>query len=144
MRNISTEIIIDAPAKDVWDILMDHESYPGWNPFIKKISGSTNVGEHLAVTVRPIGQSPMNFKPEVLVHKKYEEFRWIGKLLVRGLFDGEHFFLLEGIGPDKTRFVQGENFTGILSGMFFNRIEQNTKMGFESMNYALKEKSESK
>ena len=141
-RSIRTEIVIDAPADVVWNILLDHQSYPQWNPFIKTISGSTTPGDNLAVTVQSEGNDPMNFTPVVLVNNTNKEFRWVGKLLVRGIFDGEHYFILEKVNSNQTKFIHGENFTGILSGIFMGMIREDTEGGFKSMNQALKKRSE--
>lgn len=141
-RSIKTEITIDAPVGKVWSILMDHKSYPDWNPFIKKISGSTTVGNNLQVTVQGQGNDPMDFTPEVLVNEDNLEFRWVGKLGIKGIFDGEHYFLLEEIRPNQTRFVHGENFTGLLSGLLLKMILEDTEAGFKSMNEALKTRAE--
>jgi hypothetical protein len=142
MRSIRTEIEINAPIEDVWTVLMDHQAYPEWNPFVKKISGSTTPGDHLQVTLQSEGNKPMDFKPKVLVNKTNEEFRWIGKLGFKGVFDGEHYFLVEAIGPNQTKFIQGEKFTGILSGILMKMIGDDTIAGFNSMNEALKSRSE--
>lgn len=142
MRNIETEITINASKKVVWDILLNHEAYEEWNPFIRKLSGPTQAGDHLLVNIQPPDKKAMEFKPLVLVNEKEKEFRWKGKLLVKGIFDGEHYFLLESLGPNETRFTQGENFTGILSGLMMNMIRENTEKGFQAMNLALKKKAE--
>jgi hypothetical protein len=137
-RGIRTEIEVNAPIEQVWNAIMDHESYPEWNPFIKSISGSTDVGDGLEVTIQSEGNEPMEFEPLVLVNDHEHEFRWVGKLGVTGVFDGEHYFVLEEIGPTQTRFIQGENFTGLLSGLFMQIIGEDTKSGFVAMNKALK------
>jgi len=138
MRSIKTEIIINASTEKVWDILMDHENYPNWNPFIKQISGVTEKGNSLSVTMQIENKNPMNFKPEVLTNKKLQEFRWKGKLFVSGLFDGEHYFLLEQLSQNQTKFIQGENFSGLLSGLLFKMIGKDTETGFNAMNEAIR------
>ena len=142
MRSIKTEIVVNAPVEKVWNILMDHGSYPQWNPFIKNISGNPDVGSQIAVTIQSPGNSPMDFAPTVLVNKTNQEFRWIGKLGIKGVFDGEHYFTLEQVGPNQTKFVHGENFTGLLSGIFMMMIREDTEKGFVLMNNALKQRSE--
>lgn len=137
-----TEIEIDAPAETVWTILMDFEGHPDWNPFIKSISGDPSVGATLAVTVQSSGNEPMAFTPKVLKNQANQELRWRGKLGVNGIFDGEHYFQLEPMGPNKTKFVQGENFTGILSGALYRMIGKDTEIGFNQMNKKLKEVAE--
>lgn len=140
--SISTNIEINASRTQVWQILMDHQAYPDWNPFVKHISGPTQVGETLAVTVQSEGNDPMDFQPEVLVNSSNHEFRWVGKLLVKGLFDGEHYFILEETENGQTRLVHGENFHGILSGALLALIIDDTEKGFEAMNRALKVRAE--
>ena len=142
MRNIKTEVLINASSEKVWSVLMDHENYPEWNPFIKQISGPTQQGEYLSVTLQIENNKPMQFKPLILVNRVNQEFRWIGKLGIKGVFDGEHYFILEQIGANQTKFIQGENFTGILSGLMLKMIGKDTKEGFSAMNIALKSQAE--
>jgi hypothetical protein len=138
MRSIKTEIVINSSIEEVWNVLMDHQSYPIWNPFIKKISGSIHPGEYLQVTIQSEGNKSMKFNPVVLVNNINQEFRWVGKLGIKGVFDGEHYFILEQIGPNQTKFIHGEIFTGILSGLLIKMIGKDTEVGFVSMNEALK------
>lgn len=121
---------------------MSHAAYPEWNPFIKMISGSTKPGDFLETTLQTEGNDPMNFKPLVLKNQINQEFRWKGKLGIKGIFDGEHYFILEESSPNQTRFMQGENFTGLLSGLLMRMIGEDTKEGFISMNKALKTRVE--
>ena len=84
----------------------------------------------------------MNFKPTVLKADTNQEFRWKGHLFVKGLFDGEHFFKLEETAEGHTRFIHGENFSGILSGMVLKKVGKATRAGFAAMNEALKNQVE--
>src|SRR5262249_4977516 len=56
----------------------------------------------------------MTFKPEVLVATPNKELRWLGKLGLHGIFDGEHFFVLTTNGDGTTRLNHGERFSGAL------------------------------
>jgi uncharacterized protein YndB with AHSA1/START domain len=53
MKEIYTEIEINASAGIVWDILTDFDNFPNWNPFIKKISGILQEGERIEVFIKP-------------------------------------------------------------------------------------------
>jgi len=53
MKELHSEIEINASAERVWDILTDFASYPQWNPFIRSISGELEVGERLEVRLEP-------------------------------------------------------------------------------------------
>lgn len=142
MKTLKTEITINASISKVWNILMNHENYADWNPFVKSISGGVQPGNRLAVTLQPEGGNPMNFTPLVIKNEKEKEFRWLGKLFIKGLFDGEHFFYLERIDEHTTLFIHGENFRGILVGVLMGMIGENTLKGFEAMNVALKQRAE--
>ena len=143
MKQIETEIIINAKPEIVWEILTDFDNYGKWNPFIKSISGMKEEGEQLKVFIQPPEGKGMTFKPLVLNYQENSEFRWIGKLGIKGIFDGEHYFKLEEISPIQTKFIQGEKFTGILVVLMRNLVK-NTKRGFEIMNKALKKEAEQK
>ena len=143
MRKIETVIEINAPIENVRNTLMDHKEYPNWNPFINEISGSTIPGEKLSATLQPKGKKPMTFAPVVMVNETNKEFRWKGKLFVKGLFNGEHYFILEKIDAVNTRFIHGEHFTGVLKGVILKMIEKDTVSGFKAMNETLKSLVES-
>ena len=39
MRELNSEIEIDASAERVWQLLTDLDRFPQWNPFIRSITG---------------------------------------------------------------------------------------------------------
>lgn len=141
MKEVRVEIEILAPASRVWDVLMDFDSFPDWNPFIQRASGKAEEGARLEVFLQPPKGIGITVKPTVVRVQQHREFRWLGHLLVSGIFDGEHYFLIEPIDDEKVRFVQGERFTGLLVP-FFGKPISNAVKGFEEMNQALKERSE--
>jgi hypothetical protein len=142
MREIRDEIEIDAPPECVWSVLTDLGSYPEWNPFVKQVSGRLEQGAKLDVRIAPPGKKGMEFKPTVIVAEPGRELAWLGRLLVPGLFEGEHHFELEDLGRGRTRFVQREVFKGLLTGIL-GRMLDNTLAGFREMNQALKRRVES-
>ena len=143
MREIATEIQIQAPPDKVWGVLMDFDRYPEWNPFIREISGDARQGARLRARLQLPGSSPMTFKPRVRRVIREREFRWLGILLVPRLFDGEHVFELLPLDDGTTRFVQRELFRGVLVPLVWKSLEPRTLRGFSNMNQALKERVES-
>ncbi len=137
MKKLETEIIINARPEQVWAVLTDFARYPSWNPFVRAIDGAQRVGGRLVVRLQPPGSQAMTFQPIVQQWAVYQGFSWKGKLWVKGLFDGEHYFRLVGTPDGQTRFVHGENFSGILIGLLGDMLDR-TKEGFEAMNQALK------
>jgi hypothetical protein len=80
-------------------------------------------------------------RPTILSVVPQQELKWLGHLLVPGVFDGEHHFLLSDLGDGATRFTQEEHFRGVLVPLTGNLLTK-TKAGFEQMNQALKERTE--
>lgn len=142
-RLIETAIEIDAPPSRVWTLLTDFARMPAWNPFIKSISGSLMQGARLSVYIVPPGKSGLRFKPTVLSVRPERELRWLGHVLFAGIFDGEHYFLLEPIGENRTKLKQGEKFSGLLVGLLSGTLSA-TEAGFKGMNTALKQQAERK
>jgi hypothetical protein len=140
--NITTSITINATVEKVWNILTDFENYHQWNPFITSITREIKVGNTLQVTIAPPSGNTMKFKPTLLVANEQRELKWKGKLLFKGLFDGEHQFEIIDNKNGTVTFVQSENFTGLLARFFKKMINVNTKNGFASMNEKLKERAE--
>ena len=141
MRQISSEIEIEAPAERVWNLLTDFSRFPEWNPFIRKATGQPKVGERLEVNLQPSGARNMTFKPRVLKAESNRELRWVGRLLIPGLFTGEHSFTIEQLDGKRVRFVQSERFTGLLVPLSKGLVND-ARRGFQEMNQALKERAE--
>ena len=142
MKELRSEIEIQASAERVWQLLTDFASFPQWNPFIRRASGNVQVGERLEVNIQPSGAGGMTFRPTVLKAESNRELRWLGHLLISGLFDGEHIFTIEPFGANRVRFVQREIFTGLLVPLFARGLDTDTRRGFEEMNQALKVRAE--
>jgi hypothetical protein len=141
VRELSTSIDIDAPAEKVWSILADFASYPEWNPFIVGIDGVLQHGARLEVTMQPPRRRRATFRPRITAVEPNQELRWLGHLLVPGLFDGEHRHRLEPSEGRGTRYTQHETFKGILVPLTAGILEA-TEQGFRAMNAALKERAE--
>jgi hypothetical protein len=141
-HDITTSISIAASPGRVWAVLLDFARYPEWNPFVRSIEGPPSEGSLLKVRIQPPGNMAMTFRPVVLRHSVEREFRWKGKLLVAGLFDGEHYYGLAPLADGSTLFTQGEHFHGLLVPLFRGALESGTKKGFEAMNLALKQRIE--
>lgn len=137
MTMLRHEIEIDASPEAVWAVLADTDAYPDWNPFVRKVEGELREGAKLEVRIAPPGGRAMTFKPVVLAAEPGRELRWLGRLLLPGLFDGEHSFRLEPLEGGRTRFTQAESFSGILVPLLRKTLGK-TQAGFEQMNNALK------
>ena len=141
-RELSTEIEISASPEEVWAILTDLNGYSEWNPHIREAEGQVQEGAKLKVRIQERSGKSMTFKPTVTRVDSTREFRWLGRLLFPRLFDGEHIYEIFPSSDGRVRFVQRENFRGILVPFFWRKLNTDTRAGFEEMNAALKKVAE--
>jgi hypothetical protein len=136
--SIRSDITIDAPAERVWSLLADLASYPDWNPFIRRAEGTLAQGEQLRLELQIPDGMRMKIRPRLITVVEQAQIRWIGHLVVPGLFDGDHRFVLTPLAPACTRLVQQETFNGALVPVFGGWIGAGARRGFEAMNRAAK------
>ena len=141
MKELTTEIIINASAEQVWQVLTNFSAYREWNPFIISSSGEAIEGNQLTNQMKQ-GDKTMTFKPRLVKVEKNRRLEWIGRLWVPGLFDGHHIFIIEQLAPQQVKLIQKEKFSGLLRGLIMKQIAETTQAGFVAMNRALKERAE--
>jgi hypothetical protein len=141
MKEICSKIIINASPIVVWNIITDFENFGKWNPFIKKISGVPKEGNTIQIFIKPPNSNGMRFEPKILKYEPEKEIRWLGKLWIPKIFDGEHSLTIKKVDENKILFIQKEQFKGLLIPLFTNMLED-TKSGFIMMNEKLKQKAE--
>ncbi|MCV0397823.1 MAG: SRPBCC domain-containing protein [Rhizobiaceae bacterium] len=137
-QQIETEIEIAASPQEVWAVLADGGRYKEWNPFMLGMAGELKQGARLSNVMQPEPGKTMTFRPVVLKAEPGRELRWLGRLVMPRLFDGEHYFVLEETAGG-TRLVHGERFHGVLLWVMDAR---KFLANFQAMNRALKERVE--
>jgi hypothetical protein len=133
-NEIRTEIEIEGTAQEVWDTLTDFESYREWNTGFVQASGRAEVGETLHITFSQKAGRTMKMRPTVLVAEPRHELRWLGRLLLPGIFDGEHRFEIHENEPGRVTFVQHEELRGVLVPFVRSMIEGTTLSMLERVN----------
>jgi hypothetical protein len=141
-RQLRAKVEVEASPERVWAVLTDFAAYRQWNPFIVEGAGRAVPGGRLELRMRLPGRRPMTFRPEVLEAEPARRLRWLGRLLVPGLFDGEHSFTLEPAGPGRVRVIQQEEFRGLATRPILAVIAKPTLAGFQQMHQALKARVE--
>jgi hypothetical protein len=141
-HEIITKVSIAAAPERVWSVLTDFPRYREWNPFIQSIEGSPAEGAVITVRIQPPRGRGMTFSPVVLRYLPSQELRWKGKLVLSGVFDGEHYFRLTPEAAGSTALIHGERFTGLLVPLLRGSLDRDTRSGFEAMNRALKQRVE--
>ena len=120
---------------------MDFSKFPEWNPFVLSIEGKQEAGAQLKVVLKN-GNSTSVFRPKVVAIDQNKTFEWLGSLPVPGIFNGQHRFGIQKITDSQVRFMQSEQFSGLLAGIIMKQIGERTKQGFMAMNEALRERAE--
>ena len=96
----------------------------------------------MTVLIQTNRSKGMTFRPIVLLARQNRELRWLGRLFVPGIFDGEHYFQLEPLAPNRVKFIHGERFSGLVVPLAKRRLEGETRAGFVATNEALKGRAE--
>jgi hypothetical protein len=140
MRIISATVDIAATRQEVWGVLADLNSYRDWNPFIQSASGQLMVGGILTMKFVPTQGRAMVIRPKVLNVQPDALLSWKGGVIMPGIFDGTHRFVLES-SEGGTRVTQSEQFQGVLVPFMRGTIDA-TVENFQALNQALKERVE--
>ncbi|MHA2252921.1 MAG: SRPBCC family protein [Candidatus Kariarchaeaceae archaeon] len=136
--HLQTEINIETTPEELWEKLMDFDSYPNWNPFIKSIQGDKELDGRLEAKLEQVNGQGMNIKPRITNYEPNKLFSWLGKLLFNGLFDAEHYFEIQKLSDQEVKFIHKEKFNGVLVRFFRKMIDGATRDSFIAMNEALK------
>ncbi|MEW6405978.1 MAG: SRPBCC domain-containing protein [Chloroflexota bacterium] len=137
MKELRTEIEIQASPEKVWQVLTHLDQYPEWNPFIHHAVGKAKLGEKVDITLRS-GSKEMTLHCVVIKVEPNKELRWKYHVALPFLFSGEHSFIIEPVERNKIRFIDREIFNGLLVSSQAKDIDTNSKQGFEAMDKALK------
>jgi hypothetical protein len=142
MRQITTEIEIQASAERVWAILTDLAGYSAWNPLIREARGTLTVPGRLELHIAAEGLAARRVEVELLAVEPNRELRWLGRLGLPRLLDGDHQFVITPLGTGRVQVVQQESFSGLLVPLVARWLIPNMAKAFKRMNDALKQRSE--
>lgn len=141
MKELRTEIEIQASPENVWQTLIDLDKWTEWNPFIYRAIGKAQVGEKVDILVRS-PSSEMTLHCMVIKVEPNKELCWRYHVGLSALFQGEHSFIIESLDANKVNFVDRERFNGLLVPLQAKDIDTLSRRGFESMDQALKARVE--
>lgn len=141
MKKIETNITIQATVEQVWQVLTSFNAYPLWSPTIKSFEREPVQGKRCVVLLEQPNGFKIKMNPRFLRIDPNRELRWKGELFIPGIFDGEHYFILDQVEPNLVRFTQGELFSGLMIP-FCGKLLSTTRQGFDLFNVALKQRVE--
>ena len=141
MKELRTEIEIQASPERVWQILTDLARWVEWNPFIAPAVGKAEVGARVDISV-PSGANRRILHCTVVKAEPNRGLCWNYHVGLPALFRGEHSFTIEPLGANRVRFVDREVFAGLLVPLQAKDIDTNARRGLEAMDQALKARAE--
>ena len=142
VKEVSAEIEINSYPESVWKILTDFATYDQWNPFINKIIGLPTEGTKIDIYIETPSGKNRKYSPRITRVEEGRELRWSGKSSLPGFLNAEHIFTIEELQPERVRFIQREEFYGLLTRLFGKGVDIDVRQGFQDMNDALKKRAE--
>jgi len=142
VKELRTEIEINAGPEKVWKILINFEKYDHWNPFIHMIKGEAKEGSKIEIHIETPGGKSRKYRPTVTKIEEGRELRWLGKSSLPGILNAEHIFTVKKLQPERVLFINREVFEGLLTSFFGKSLDTDVRKGLEEMNKALKERAE--
>ena len=140
MKQVRTEIEIDAPPERVWQVLTDYAGWSEWNPLLYRAVGQLGMGEQVEIAFDGPGAKKVRAQCTVVDLEPQRAWAWTYSVVLPLLFRGVHRFTVEPGHSGRTRFAHREEFKGLLVPLFVKEAE--TQRGFEAMDRALKARVE--
>ena len=135
-RILESWVDIKVPVSDMWDALINVDSWKKWNSFIPMVEGKLTAGNRMKIKVCSPGMKEMFFRPTVYEVEKYKKISWGGGFLLF-VYKGVHEFILEEIDVNTTRFRQIEKFQGPIV-LLMEKMIHKTAVGYLNMNEEFK------
>jgi hypothetical protein len=138
-RHIQTSIYIDASSAEIWDVLVDLESYVDWNPMLGNVQTGLSKGDTVRFDVLSEKGKPLKLKAKITDNQKERELAWRGG--AAAILSGHHYFRVEALTDGRCRFHHGEHFSGLLLPLISFFLKDAPDL-YRSMNEALKRRVE--
>jgi hypothetical protein len=129
---------LPAARQQVFETLMQWNTYPEWNPYITRIDGKPLVGQVIQVYFF------MGFGPRLPLSCKLDQMdaqkttaAWEYKAFLPWLYTARHVFTVEDTRPGTCRIVQTEHIQGLMACPVFGFFHRLLQKRFQFMHTAL-------
>lgn len=137
----SDEIVINAPAKLVWDVILDFANYGLWNTFCPSMKGEPVVGSPLEMQV-DMGNG---LQSQVEYVTKIEPFHTVVWSMENKPGDPIHADRMQRITPiddSSCRYWSIDEFSGEFAGPMIEQLGAVVERGFNACAVGLKARAE--
>lgn len=137
---IEKELVIEAPADAVWQVLTDFGQYRHWNPFVLECRTSLKPGEPIRMDVALVGTQ----KVEEVIESctPGSGFAYHMKPYPLGALSSRRTHEITALGPHRARYRSYFHLEGwlmpVVRGLMGRRLER----GFAGMTAGLKQRAE--
>ncbi|MET0287654.1 MAG: SRPBCC family protein [Polyangiales bacterium] len=138
-----SEAEIDAPAERIWDVLVDLEGYPAWNPYTVAMRSTLEVGEPMIMSVKMSPLLTIEQTEHIRLIEPGHKICWGIETETPELNSGERCQWLEPLPDGRTRYVTEDLIEGSLNPTVTLLFGDAVRDGFEAVATALKEHVES-
>lgn len=143
-HTVYSEVVeIDAPIETVWQVLLDFDSYPEWNPFTKKVETDLVIGNPVNLHVkmpRRINMVQVEYVREVTEPNTLSWGMTMGAEFLLVALREQH---LKPLGDNRCSYHTTDAFDGLLTPVVKALFGGPIRDGFNAMAYALKRRAES-
>lgn len=144
-------ILVRAPREIAWEVMVDFESYPEWNPLNRHFRADPTTELHARVTfgctLRPPdaeGRFPEPDRVQVETITVWEPGRCLSYADVGFGYRNERTQYLWSDGPDRTFYLTYERFSGVLGPLVRALYGERVRAGFLRNALALRERAEAR
>jgi len=138
-REVHAQVVVNASADRVWQVLTDLPGYTVWNPYIYPAKGELKEGAPLELTLHNPTQTVV-IEETVLSVKPGRELSWGGEMLSHNL-DRTLTFSIEEVAANRVQLTAREVFQGILLPLA-GGIPDDAQRGLDQMVRALRSAAE--
>ncbi|KAA5834922.1 SRPBCC domain-containing protein [Saccharopolyspora hirsuta] len=139
----SVTVEIGAPARFVWDVLVDYASYPEWNPYTVQVATTLEVGAPIDLTLpNPDGAAGTFVNREhVRVVDPPHHLRYDTGAEIPGIFAVRDQWITP-LGEHRCSYRTTDAFSGKHAARMLETTGPWIKAGFDAVAHALKKRAE--
>lgn len=133
----SDEVLINAPAAEVWQVLTRFDEYDKWNPFCPEIRTQLKIGESVEMMV-DMGNGLQEQVETMELIDAPNAIAWSMVLEDRDTLYACRTQTLKAVTADSCLYQSVDRFQGKLSSMVLEQMGTAIENGFNSCAYGLK------
>lgn len=138
---IEHQVLINAPAAVIWDVLTRLDDYPSWNRYALQAHGQLVVGGEVEIVVR-LGSGTQRVNNRVLEVSPQQRLCWVSLNWYQFLVRGTRCRVLEPLPDGSTRFRETEIMQGGLARLVVGLLRPQLAAGLQTECESIKAEAE--